>query len=56
MEYTTFGKIMKNNENFFYNILGVFSLNVLTKRRISDMFDYSVAILSGPNEQILFTP
>ena len=47
---------MKNNEKKIHNILGVFLLNVLTKRRISDMFDYSVAILSGPNEQILFTP
>ena len=40
---------------FFYDILGVFLSNVLSKRRIWDMIDQSEAILSGWNEQILLT-
>ena len=39
----------------FYDILDVFLSNVLTKRRIWDMFEQSEAILSGSNEQILLT-
>ena len=45
----------KGLKSISYDILGVFLLNVLTKRRIWDMFDQSEAILGGSNEQILLT-
>ena len=56
MEYTSSGKIKKKYlKNISNDILGVFLSNVLSKRRIWDMFDQSEAILSGSNEQILLT-
>ena len=56
MEYTSFCKIIKKRvKSIPYDNLGLFLSNVLTKRRIWDMFDKSEAILSGSNEQILLT-
>ena len=45
----------KGLKNISHDILGVFLSNVLTKRRIWDMFEQSEAILSGSKEQILLT-
>ena len=39
----------KNLKSISYDIVGVFLSNVLTKRRIWDMFDQTEAILSGSN-------
>ena len=48
-------KLLKGLKSISHDILSVFLSNVLTKRRIWEMFDQSEAILSGSNEQILLT-
>ena len=56
MGYTSSCKFKKKGiKSNSYDIQGVFLSNVLIKRRISEMFDQSEAILSGSNEQILLT-
>ena len=45
----------KGVKSISYDILGIYSSNFLTIRRIWDMFDQSEEILSGSNEQILLS-